>query len=361
MNILDYAGDMIRPPQWPSFLIFFVTNRCMMKCRHCFYWQNLNSAADELSIKEIEKIAESMPRLLFLRLTGGEPFMRKDLSDIVSAFYYMSSVRRVAVSSNGFLTDQIIKTTEHVTESLPQLDFEVGISIDNLDQKHDQQRACPGAFKKAIETYHLLYELKQRRQNLRTGFVVTMTRDNQDDLDDVIQYLRSLSPDGIGLNLIRGKPRDTSLVDTDIDRYDKIRWTINDYNFNLTSGQSWIERMRRNKTVMSQNAIINMLKKQRREMNCVAGKHISVLYPNGDLAACELLNKFIGNVREYDCSVQTLWREGRRKEILKYIEDSRCFCTHECFITANEVFSSKRIINIAAKTLTDSLLSKSSF
>ncbi|MEE8585035.1 MAG: hypothetical protein V3T83_09310, partial [Acidobacteriota bacterium] len=47
----------------PVNLIFFVTSRCNLLCKHCFYWEELNKRSGELSFEEIEKISRSLPNL----------------------------------------------------------------------------------------------------------------------------------------------------------------------------------------------------------------------------------------------------------------------------------------------------------
>ena len=74
----------------PSHIVLFITNRCNMECDHCFLVESgeLNDLTREqiLSLKNIRKLAKSNPKLLALSITGGEPFLRKDISEIISAF-----------------------------------------------------------------------------------------------------------------------------------------------------------------------------------------------------------------------------------------------------------------------------------
>ena len=58
-----------------------------MKCSHCFYHDSLNKKFNELTVDELDKITKSMDPLLHLILTGGEPYLRHDLDQIVKNFY----------------------------------------------------------------------------------------------------------------------------------------------------------------------------------------------------------------------------------------------------------------------------------
>jgi MoaA/NifB/PqqE/SkfB family radical SAM enzyme len=323
-----------------------------MKCVHCFYWKDLNSCKNELNLEEIERISRSLPDLFFLRLTGGEPFLREDLYQIIRLFHENSSVDRIGISTNGFATSEIIGITDQVVNSLKKLSFEVGISIDNLYEKHDNIRSCPGAFGKAMDTYDRLVKIREKNTNLNIGFLVTVMQDNQYDLNKIFQYLQPKKPDSIGVNIVRGRPKDISQLNIDIEKYDEFRHFINRYNFSNYSNHSLSEKMRLIKTITSQDTIIDTVRSRKARFTCLAGEKIAVLYSGGDVSACELLDSVvgnIGNIRDYNCDFQRLWRTNKRREITRGIKKSECFCTHECFITANLIFRAGKLFQILTR------------
>ena len=65
-------------------LNFAITYWCNSKCTFCSIWDI--RPKNELTLEEIEKFAEKIPNIQWLRLTGGEPFMRRDYVDIVRLF-----------------------------------------------------------------------------------------------------------------------------------------------------------------------------------------------------------------------------------------------------------------------------------
>ena len=81
---LSIASRILRKDGLPVSLIFFVTSKSNLLCKHCFYWEELNLPKNELSLEEIEKVARSLPNLLTVSLTGGEPYLRPDLPQIVA-------------------------------------------------------------------------------------------------------------------------------------------------------------------------------------------------------------------------------------------------------------------------------------
>jgi len=66
-------------PGSPLVLTFSITNRCNSRCKTCNIWKIPAEESEELSLDEIELIFKSMDKLYFLNISGGEPFLRKDL------------------------------------------------------------------------------------------------------------------------------------------------------------------------------------------------------------------------------------------------------------------------------------------
>ncbi|MDP8235291.1 MAG: hypothetical protein P9M08_06945, partial [Candidatus Erginobacter occultus] len=90
MNALSYLkyGRLIfnKRRVSPIYLVFFITEKCNADCKHCLLG-GIHPGTDELTIDEIEKVSRSMDDFLFLLPTGGEPFLRKDLPEIVRIFH----------------------------------------------------------------------------------------------------------------------------------------------------------------------------------------------------------------------------------------------------------------------------------
>lgn len=119
MKVKDYlrlASRVIHKPKGalPEYVIFFVTDKCNARCEHCFYWDSLNKNKKELSTQEIEAVSKSMGRFLYLAITGGEPFIRSELDQIIKIFHKNNGVNTIAVSTNASLTKPLLKIVESV-------------------------------------------------------------------------------------------------------------------------------------------------------------------------------------------------------------------------------------------------------
>ena len=99
---LKIAGRLFVKPGLPVSLVFFVTSKCNLLCRHCFYWEELNNGKDEFTLEEIERISLSLPNLLTVSLTGGEPYLRPDLPEVAAALERNSGARNIQIPSTGY-------------------------------------------------------------------------------------------------------------------------------------------------------------------------------------------------------------------------------------------------------------------
>ena len=73
-----------------------VTYRCNARCSMCNRYKAPSKPEEEISIETIKKL----PKMYFTNITGGEPFIRTDLKDIVRELYKKSD--RIVISTNGF-------------------------------------------------------------------------------------------------------------------------------------------------------------------------------------------------------------------------------------------------------------------
>jgi len=119
---------------YPTDVSIITTYRCQMRCKMCDIWENPSDRKREITPEELEML----PNFKFLNITGGEPFVRRDLEDIVEVMYKKSD--RIVISTSGWHTERIIK----MAERFPNIGIRV--SIEGLAQKNDDLRGRKGSF-----------------------------------------------------------------------------------------------------------------------------------------------------------------------------------------------------------------------
>ena len=117
-----------------------VTYRCNARCTMCNRYKVPSSPEEEISIETIRKL----PEMYFTNITGGEPFMREDLSDIVRELYKKSE--RIVISTNGFFTDRIVT----LCRAFPQIG--IRISIEGLEKNNNEIRGLEDGYNRGYST-----------------------------------------------------------------------------------------------------------------------------------------------------------------------------------------------------------------
>ena len=143
-----------------------VTYRCNARCTMCSRYKAPSLPEEEISVETIKKL----PKMYFTNITGGEPFIRQDLADIVRELYKKSD--RIVISTNGFFTDRIIK----LCEEFPKVG--IRISIEGLEQTNNEIRGLQDGFNRGYTTLKKLIEMKHPD----VGFGMTVQDKNAPDL-----------------------------------------------------------------------------------------------------------------------------------------------------------------------------------
>lgn len=143
-----------------------VTYRCNARCTMCSRYKAPTRPEEELSIDTIKKL----PPMYFTNITGGEPFIRTDLKDIVRELYKISD--RIVISTNGFFTDRIID----LCREFPQVG--IRISIEGLEKTNNEIRGLPDGFKRGYTTLKKLIKMGMKD----VGFGMTVQDKNAKDL-----------------------------------------------------------------------------------------------------------------------------------------------------------------------------------
>lgn len=352
VRLLKFLPRILFSQGQPLQLIFFITAQCNLRCRHCFYIKNINNQKNELSLKEIEKISENMDNLLWLSLTGGEPFLREDITQIAEIFYRNNKFNLLTISTNGILQNSIIQSVSEICRICKDSHIIVYVSIDGLEDIHNQIRGTPDGFKKALSTIQELKKLKDRFRNLNVATATTCNAINQNEMKALALFLKDeVRPDSIAINLIRGEPCLGPMGEIDLKHYlDFIKiledgWSARDLGYFSFLGKSFIQR----KELLQKKIIATVFNEDRYVIPCLAGKLNAVLTETGNIYPCEILNKKIGNIRDVNFEFRKLWTSDEAGKIRKFIKDSKCYCTYECAITMNILFNIKQLVKLCIK------------
>ena len=311
-----------------SVLTLFVTTRCNSRCRTCFYWKNLNTDENPLTLGEYKKIATDMIPFDHLIVTGGEPTLRQDLVEIVNVFIKTPS-QGISMPTNGMMPEKINAIAREILNRFPENRIIIGISLDGPRAMHDDLRGAIGSFDNALKTLSLLAELRINFKNLRLTPLITIHKENVSLLSEFIDTIaRDLPVDYITIEPIRGSPQDPNLQPPGAPLLRSIQANVLEKNLELLSKSSPEEATDiLSYHIETYKLQLYALEHQKMNFHCQAGVTVGVLEPDGEVRICELFDA-IGNVRDNDYSFRKVWHNRKAEEQRRRIASGGCWCTH---------------------------------
>ena len=331
----------------PRYVIFYVTSKCNLRCRHCFYLEELGKHED-LALEEVQQVAEKLNPLDFVRLTGGEPFLRKDLAEVIEAFHKRAGVGRMGMISNATLPDRMPDMINEVFQRCPDLTLDLGVSVDGLADVHDDLRGRAGLFAKTRQAVLDIGANRDRWPGLMTSIVVTVSGRNLDTLDPLYDELSSWGVDRLSVNMVRGHVADEGLMDVPYERYREFAERLESYHRDHQRGLK--PTVQRAKNRLTRQAIQQVVEGRKSDVPCLAADSICVLYSDGVVSVCESLddvppesltldgepvNPILGNVRDTEYDLRAILDSEQAERARRWIRVTNCSCTHECFLTAS--------------------------
>ncbi|MDQ7037982.1 MAG: radical SAM protein [Aquificota bacterium] len=180
-------------------LIWNLTNRCNLYCRHC-YASARSEASGDLSTEEALALIPSLRRagVRFAVLSGGEPLLREDLPEI--AVKLKEEGIRTYLSTNGTLLNR-----GNVREIAPYFDY-VGISVDGTPVIHNAFRGKASSFEGAVKAVEACLS-----EGVKTGLRFTLTPATLPGLPFVFRLARTLGVSKVYISHLVHAGRGTGL------------------------------------------------------------------------------------------------------------------------------------------------------
>lgn len=332
-------------------LHFELTYQCNEQCVMCDLWPRYRKSP-ELKEKELtsEEIFRFVNKSAYLKninmvlLSGGEPFLRKDLPELCRFFISSFKGISVGVLSNLFATDLILKRVRQIMDYNPS-DFWIGSSIDGIGETHDNIRGVKGSFvalEKSIDA------LRKQYPQVRLSLNFTLTPENYHELEKAYDYAKQK---GLGFAAQFVVPWEGArqfswnreqMASVRESIYRILEKMVEDYN-----EQKLLKRVDRMtgahlyrhllSTLFYWKGLIDYQENPYRRFNkCVAGFRFVQVSPSGDFFFCPLLkNRIIGNIRDYNYDFDSLWNSDEASKVRRFISAGHCHCWLNCTIYPN--------------------------
>jgi MoaA/NifB/PqqE/SkfB family radical SAM enzyme len=278
----------------PQALSIEITQRCISQCIMCNIWK---SREVDLPVKDWISLLCSpfFSDLREIDLTGGEPFLREDLMELINGLSQLKDgnlrrIKSLAITTNGFLTHRILKFTEEMIEILApkEIDLVMVLGMDGMESTHDKIRNYPEAWTKVHQTIQGLRHLRTITQHVVIGLKTTVLPQNVDQLEKISSYAEEngiftiISPCIITENRYRNIDRKKDLVFSE----DEIERMILFYK----SGHFRWDFHR--------SRLVHFLETGVMKKPCSAGFNYLFIRSNGEVYPCPLIKVGFGNIKE---------------------------------------------------------------
>lgn len=165
---------------YPRFVVWELTLACNMRCKHCGSSAG-RARSDELTLDEMYRVCDELGELECERVTllGGEPLIHPHWEKVARRM--RENGYRANVITNGWTLDR-----EELCDRLKKAELSiVGMSIDGLEESHDNLRGKPGSFSHLARGLELLQE-----REVPTAVATVITNDSLDELPELYAWLR---------------------------------------------------------------------------------------------------------------------------------------------------------------------------
>ncbi|MBI4909938.1 MAG: radical SAM protein [Acidobacteria bacterium] len=329
-------------------LFLFVTSRCNSLCRTCFYFDKLNSR-DDLTFAQLEKISATAPPFEKLWLSGGEPFLREELPEIVGMFARNNAIANVNLPTNGLLPDKIFRAVDRMLAATPNVSIDLNFSLDGLANTHDAIRGVPNNFRRTLATIEEAERRYKSVRRLRRNVLTVITRENYNEIVELGLHLAAEGRiDGQYFEVVRGQTPDASLKNLTQSGVAALHRRLMPFHRHYArklfahlpapvrqfATTYYLGNLRLHFDLHEQ-----CLEQPRKwPMRCTAGETTIVIDHNGKFRSCEMRD-IVGDLAAFDYDIRAALASTAMRGEIAAIERANCWCTHSCFIQESSKFS----------------------
>lgn len=325
--------------QVPNYAIVYVDGRCNMHCGFCIHAAMDARKSGRISPSDWGGVFKRAKSLLHLTITGGEPFLRKDLTEIISEIIESSGVPRVSIKSNGFYLKRIQECVPKLISKYPNTEFTLSISLDGPKIIHDEVRNFKGAYDKVLETIETM-KVFRKEKNFFLRLASVITEDNKNVLPGFLDQTDQWPIDFHEIILLRDVPDEEQLKLKDM--YEQLS-----KRQQQKSSASWQKSFNGKIFDKLYKETLKRLDKNKKHSTCVAGTRFVEVFPDGLVRGCEVEKLWdiseIGKVEKHKDIVDIL-NSRKAKDFAKIAKN--CSCTFECANAISTVYDKKNWLSL---------------
>jgi radical SAM protein with 4Fe4S-binding SPASM domain len=332
------GGDWHAQPL-PEELSFKLTNRCDLRCTHCYQW---HEGGYHHQLPHVEKhgdldlsiIARTLEATRSLKanvyLWGGEPLVYHDWDGLIDLL--ANDARWTALCTNGTLIEKRIESLNRISRQL-----EVSVSLDGFESEHDLLRGC-GSFGKSMGGLRLLID--EKRAGRYAGEITVNCVVSDGMVTRLFEFAKFLEQEGVDTAYISFPWYVSAETCSKMDRYltEHFSWAIghgnhswHSYSFRIDpklidalnsevariDAANWRLKLRYNPQLDPGDMapfIAGSDTPAQGKTRCNAIKTRLDVFPNGDVVSCKFFPEFrVGNLKQQN--LNEVWHSGRFDQV----------------------------------------------
>lgn len=312
-----------KPRRLPFSLVLSVTYRCNSRCSTCHVWQR---QADEMTLDEWIRVFEKLGRTpYYMTFSGGEPFLRDDLVELVEAAYRLCRPAVITIPTNGLLSERVPRYTEAIVKAAPQAQVGLNLSLDAVGAEHDRIRNVPGNWERAMHTYRALKALQYPNLTLSIHTVISTL--NVNAIPQIYEGLMALEPDSY-ITEIAEERGELGTIGLPITPAPEVYGLAADFLIERLREHPFHGFARVTQAFRAQYYALvkRILTEQRQVIPCYAGWASGHIAPDGDVWTCCVRAEPIGNVRATDYDLAPIWFGEEAQRLRRRIAAGECAC-----------------------------------
>lgn len=292
----------------------------------CNIWKYPTDSKEEIKASDLA----TLPKLKFINLTGGEPFIREDLPEIVEECYRHTP--RIVISTSGWYDERVIK----LAEQFPKIG--IRISIEGLKDKNDELRGREGGFDKGLRTLRTLREMGLKD----IGFGCTVSNHNSSDMLALYRLSREMGMEFATAAFHNSYyfHKDDNVISNQEEVAANFRRLIKD-QLQEPHPKSWFR-------AYFNMGLINYIHGGRRLLPCEAGTANFFIDPWGEVYPCNGLEKkywmeSMGNI--HNAPFMDIWNSPQAQKVRELVKN----CPKNCWMVGTASPVMKKHITVPAK------------
>jgi len=311
------------PRMKPVNVTVSTTYRCNSRCLTCNVYER---PVDELSAEEWDRAFRSLGRSAqWFTFSGGEPFVRKDLVEIVESAYRRCRPKVVNIPTNGTFTNRVVDAVEHLARTLAGTRLVINVSLDAVGERNDVIRGTKNDYLLATETFRRLKALAA--DNLTVGIHTVVSRFNVADFPTIADHLMALGPDQYIAEPAEERLELQTLgtgITPSVEAFEAAMAPVEDRL--LQRHDDGLPSLTRAIRLVYYRIARETLRRQEQVIPCYAAIASAHLAPNGDVWGCCTKATPLGNLRDSGFDFNAIWRSEAARRERESIKRKECAC-----------------------------------